>query len=156
MTSSIATTRRKLTPELIPRARELAALGLPLVAIAEACGVHRATIHRWRTEAGPEGLERDLCNAIHEGHRQGEEALVQSLFAAADRGDTRAAQWLLTHARAWRNNWSDAAALRRELNALLKEVVEAIRACDALTPDQRHRLFLTMQARGIGEEPDAE
>ena len=142
-------TRRKLSADLIPRARQLAELGMPLGAIAEAAGVHRATLHRWRSEAAAAGLERDLCDAIEGGHQAGETALVERLHAAAAQGDTRTACWLLTHCQAWRDRWSDSAAERRALAAQLQAVVGVIVAAD-LTPEQRERLLLQMQAAGVG------
>lgn len=147
--------RRKLSPEAPARARELAALGLPLGAIAEALGIHRSTLHRWRTEAAAEGLERDLSDAIHDGHQQGETALVQRLHRAAAEGDTRAAQWLLTHAPAWRDRWSDAAATRRAVADTLREVVGVLMGSD-LPPEQIERLLLALQARGLGAQPEPE
>ncbi len=148
-------TRRKLLAEGPARARELAALGLPLTSIAAALGMGRSTLHRWRTEAGPDGPERELWDAIHEGRRQGEATLVARLHKAAAEGDTRAATWLLTHAPHWRESWSDAAAERRSERRILAEVVEAIAAA-GLPSDQQTRLLLTMQASGLGIPLDSE
>ena len=141
--------RRKLTADLIPRARKLAALGLPLAAVAEGCGISRQTLHRWRTEAAAEGLERDLCDAIEEGHRDGELALLRRLHRAAADGDTKAAQWLLTHAPRWRETWSDAAADRRTERRTVALVVQAIAAAD-LPAEIETRLLLQLQAHGLG------
>jgi transposase-like protein len=153
--TATAQPRRKLSPDAPARARELAAMGLPLGAIAEALGIHRSTLHRWRSEAASEGLERDLSDAIHDGHLEGEAALLERLHRAAAGGDTRAAQWLLTHAPAWRDRWSDAAATRRAVADTLREVVAVLTASD-LPPDQIDRLLLAMQARGLGAQPEAE
>ena len=142
-------TRRKLSADLIPRARRLAELGMPLGAIAEAAGVHRATLHRWRSEATADGLERDLCDAIEGGHQAGEVALVERLHAAALSGDSRTAQWLLCHCPAWRDRWSDSAAERRALAAQLQAVVGVIVAAD-LEVAARDRLLLQLQAAGLG------
>lgn len=153
--TATAQPRRKLSPDAPARARELAAMGLPLGAIAEALGVHRATLHRWRSDAATQGLERDLCDAIQEGFQQGEQALVERLHRTAADGDTRAAQWLLTHSPRWRHRWSDAAAARRAVADTLREVVAVLTASD-LPPDQIDRLLLAMQARGLGTQPEAE
>lgn len=140
--------RRKLTADLIPRARELAALGLPLALIADALGVHRATLHRWRTEAGPEGLERDLCDAIEEGQREGILQLLGQLREAAA-SDWRAAAWALTHHPATREHFSDAGYERRAERQTLSVVCEAI-AASGLSLDDQQRLLLQLQAHGLG------
>ena len=141
--------RRKLTADLIPRARKLAALGLPLAAVAEGCGISRQTLHRWRTEAAAEGLERDLSDAIEEGHRDGELALLRRLHRAAADGDTKAAQWLLTHAPRWRETWSDAAAERRTERRTMATVLQALAAAD-LPAETETRVLLQLQAHGLG------
>ena len=146
------TAPRKLAPDASERARKLAALGLPLASIAAALGVHRATLHRWRTEAGPEGPERDLCDAIEEGRQQGEAALVERLHKLAKGGDARSAQWLLTHAPDWRENWSDAAAERRAVAASQARTLAAIDSV-GLNPEQRYRLLLALAAAGEAPLP---
>lgn len=146
--------RRKLHPDLVPRAKQLAALGLPLAVIAQALGVHRDTLRRWRSEAEPGSTEHALSAAIQEGQTEGEMALVNVILKAAQDGDTRSAQWLLTHAPAWRDNWSDAAAERRLQLALLTVVVEAI-AASRLPADLEQSVLLNLQARGLGTEPIA-
>lgn len=145
--SATAQPRRKLTADLIPRARELAALGLPLALIADALGVHRGTLHRWRTEAGPEGLERDLCDAIEEGQREGVLRLLGQLREAAA-SDWRAAAWLLTHSPATREHFSDAGYERRAIRQALATVIKAITAA-GLTPDDQMRLLLQLEAHGL-------
>lgn len=141
--------RRKLSPALIPRARKLAALGLPLAAVAEGCGISRQTLHRWRTEAAADGLERDLSDAIEEGHVAGELALLRRLHRAAADGDTKAAQWLLTHAPRWRETWSDAAAERRTERRTMALVLQALAAAD-LPAETETRVLLQLQAHGLG------
>ncbi len=143
---------RKLSPDAPARARELAALGLPLASIAAALGVHRATLHRWRTEAGSEGLERDLCDAIERGRLEGEAALVRQLHKAAADGDARTAQWLLCHAPDWRQAWSDAAAERRAVEASQARTVAVLEAAPELTPETRRMIFMRLAA--AGEHPD--
>lgn len=144
--------RRKLSPDAPARARELAALGLPLATIAAALGVHRATLHRWRTEPSDDPLVRALCDAIHAGQQAGAVALVQRLMQSAQDGDAKAAQWLLTHAPAWRDEWSDASAVRREVQAVLGTVCRVIQNSD-LTLEQQDRLALQLQAAGLGRLP---
>ena len=148
MPDATAQPRRKLSADLIPRARELAALGLPLALIADALGVHRGTLHRWRTEAGPEGLERDLCDAIEEGQREGVLRLLGQLREAAA-SDWRAAAWLLTHSPATREHFSDAGYERRAVREACAVMVKAITAT-GLKPDDQMRLLLQLQAHGLG------
>lgn len=140
--------RRKLTADLIPRARELAELGLPLALIADALGVHRGTLHRWRKEAGPEGLERDLSDAIQEGQRAGMLRLLGQIREAGA-ADWRAAAWALTHDPVAREHFSDAAAERRTERKTMGAVVDALAAA-ALTPADERRVLLQFQARGLG------
>lgn len=144
--SAPAQPRRKLTPELIPRAREMAALGLPLALIADALGVHRGTLHRWRTEAGPEGLERDLCDAIEEGQREGVLCLLGKLQQAAA-SDWRAAAWLLTHSPATREHFSDAGYERRAVRQTLAVVCKAVMAAQ-LTPEDERRVCCSWRPTG--------
>jgi hypothetical protein len=145
--------RRKLQADAPERARELAALGLPLRSIAAALGVHRATLCRWRTEAGTDGPERDLCDAIDRGRMEGETALIQRLLQAAQEGDTRAAQWLLCHSPDWRQDWSDAAAERRAVDAHAARFCDVLLACPDLTAETRHRLLLALAAAGAASLP---
>lgn len=145
----MTTHRRKLTPQLVARARSLAAAGLPLVQVAEALGIHRATLHRWRTEAGPAGLERDLCDALQGAQTEAVVALLERIRADPD---TRAARWLLTHAPAWRETWSDAGHTRRKVSEALSAVVAVILRAPELDDQQRHGLLLQLQAAGIAGE----
>lgn len=148
--------RRKLKTDAPARARELAALGLPLASIAAGIGVHRATLHRWRREAGPEGPERAVCDAIQDGYRQGEQALVEKLHKVAADGDTRSATWLLTHSPSWRESWSDAAAVRSAVQLSQKRMAEVIAVCPVLSNEQRQYLYLAMAAAGEGNHPDGQ
>ena len=140
--------RRKLRGDLPGLAHDLAALGMPLATIAKAAGVHRSTLHRWRTDAAAEGPERALSDAIKDGYRDGEMRLIQQLHDAAAKGDTSACKWLLTHAPQWRDNWSDSAAERRALQAQLSIVVRVIAEAN-LAADQRDRLLLQLAAAGL-------
>lgn len=138
----------KLNANLIERAGKLAALGWSQRAIAEACGVDESTLRMWLTNAESDNateLESALLAAIQEAATAGEEALVAKIA----NGDTRDAQWLLTHSARWRDRWSDAAATRREITNTLATVVQVIQQ-SGLTPDQQDQLLLRMQAAGLG------
>jgi transcriptional regulator with XRE-family HTH domain len=138
----------KLNQDLIQKAARLAALGWTQKAIAEACNVSEQIFTEWmRNARGPEptDLELELSAAIHEAATSGEEALAAKIAA----GDTRDAQWLLTHSARWRDRWSDAAATRREVNAVLASVVQIIQQAD-LTAEQQEKILLLMQAAGLG------
>lgn len=135
----------KLNPSLIEKAGKLAALGWSQRAIAEACGVSEQQFSEWLNSSSPTELESELSEAIQEAASAGEEALVAKIA----QGDTRDAQWLLTHSARWRERWSDAAATRRELNNLLAAVVQVVQQSD-LTPEQQDHLLLRMQAAGLG------
>lgn len=138
----------KLNANLIQKAGKLAALGWSQRAIAEACCVDESTFRMWLTNAESESateLESALLAAIQEAATAGEEALVAKIA----QGDTRDAQWLLTHSARWRDRWSDAAATRREISNTLATVVQVIQQ-SGLTPDQQDQLLLRMQAAGLG------
>jgi transcriptional regulator with XRE-family HTH domain len=137
-----------LDEALIQKAARLAALGWSQKAIAEACGVGESTLRRWLTNAESENateLEIALLAAIQEALTAGEENLVAKIA----KGDTRDAQWLLTHSARWRDRWSDAAATRREVNNVLTNVVQIIQQSE-LTQEQRDHLLLQMHAAGLG------
>lgn len=139
---------RKLNSDLIARAARLAALGWPQRNIAEACGVAEQTFSTWLTNGQSDEAteaESELCEAIREAYVQGEAAMVQKIAE----GDSRDAQWLLTHSPRWRNTWSDAAATRREVGSVLATVVQVVQQSD-LTPEQQDHLLLRMQAAGLG------
>lgn len=137
-----------LDKALIKKAARLAALGWSQRAIAQACNVAEETFCRWlkagRLESGTD-LERQLCQSIQEALTAGEENLVAKIRD----GDTRDAQWLLTHSARWRDRWSDAAATRREVNNVLTNVVQIIQQSE-LTQEQRDHLLLQMHAAGLG------
>lgn len=138
----------KLNAQLIEKAGRLAALGWSQKAIAEACGVTEEIFSIWLSNAkgeSPTELELQLFQAIQDAALEGEQALVAKIA----QGDTRDAQWLLTHSARWRDRWSDAAATRREINNTLTMVVQVIQQSD-LTPEQQDHLLLRMQAAGLG------
>lgn len=138
----------KLNAALIKKAAKYAALGFSQKAIAQACGVNEYQFCEWLSNArgdSPTNLETQLSQAIQEASTAGEQALVAKIVD----GDTRDAQWLLTHSARWRDSWSDAAATRREINNALSTVVQVIQQSD-LTPEQQNHLLLRMQAAGLG------
>lgn len=138
----------KLNQDLIKKAGRLAALGWSQKAIAEACGVTDEIFRIWLNNAqgdSPTQLELGLFGAIQEALTAGEESLVAKIRD----GDTRDAQWLLTHSARWRDRWSDAAATRREVNNVLTSVVQIIQQSE-LTQEQRDHLLLQMHAAGLG------
>jgi transcriptional regulator with XRE-family HTH domain len=138
----------KLNANLIEKAARLAALGWSQRNIAEACGVDDSTFRMWISNADTAEateLESALLAAIQEAAAAGEEALAAKIA----NGDTRDAQWLLTHSARWRDRWSDAAATRREVLNTLTTVIQVIQQSD-LTPEQQDQLLLRMQAAGLG------
>ena len=138
----------KLNQDLIKKAGRLAALGWSQKAMAEACGVSEYSFCEWLNNArgdSPTKLEAQLSQAIQDAATAGEE----SLAAKIRDGDTRDAQWLLTHSARWRDRWSDAAATRREVNNVLTSVVQIIQQSE-LTQEQREHLLLQMHAAGLG------
>lgn len=137
----------KLNEELIAKAGRLAALGWSQKAIAEACGVSEFQFSEWLNSSDPTELESQLSQAIQEAATAGEQALVAKIAE----GDTRDAQWLLTHSARWRDRWSDAAATRREVTNTLSTVVQILQQSD-LTPEQQNNLLLRMQAAGLSPQ----
>ena len=141
-----------LTPELLATVSELADRGLPLDMIADAINVNRKTCARWVREVdnGDDSeLKKQFRALILKAEQNLAASLVGSVRQAAVDGDSRAATWMLTHHPAMRDTWSDAAATRREVQAVLQTVVQTIQASD-LTPEQQDHLLLRMQAAGLG------
>lgn len=141
-------THRKLNAELIERMAKLRKIGFTHKNIAETCGISHEVLSRWLSNGKSDratALESQLSQAMQEACYAGAQELAQRIFD----GDTRDAQWLLTHSPVWRDTWSDAAATRREVTKALTAVVQVIQASD-LTPEQQERLLLRMSAAGIG------
>lgn len=144
--------RRKLTAEKVKRAEELTALGLPMLSIAQALGVNRCTLREWIAaglEPNASELESALAAAIQRGRVEGEERLLQHLHKMAEKGDTRAATWLLSHSPRWRGEWSDAAHARREVQRVVQMFVQALEQDSTLLPTQRERVLLFVRAQGL-------
>jgi transposase-like protein len=146
----------EITPAMIARAEELAAEGLPQSSIAAGLGVSHATFYKWvdlaKTGTGDDS-HVEFLDAIQRGTLRGEQQLLGFIRAKAAEGESRDAQWLLTHSPRWRNTWSDAAATRREVQRTVSEVVAAIEATPGLPVEQRRAVLLSLAARGIGADP---
>jgi transposase len=143
----------EITSDHIARAEELAAEGLPQASIAAGLGVSYDTLNRWlklAREGGGDDSHRQICAAIQRGTLRGEQQLLGFIRAKAAEGESRDAQWILTHSPRWRDTWSDAAAARREVQRTMNEVVAAIEATPGLPPEQREAVLLSLAARGIG------
>lgn len=141
-----------LTPDLVEEAAQLAADGLPIPQIASGLGISERTIHRWvkeAEEAEEDSLHFRFRQAIHRAYdRIGAEHL-RNLREQSANGSTHAATWWLTHHPRFRDQFSDAAATRREVASTLATVVQVVQQSD-LTPEQQDHLLLRMQAAGLG------
>ena len=152
----------KLTTELVKKAKQEAAHGLPLAMIADRLGIGRATAKTWVKNAeskGEESLEYQFRAAIFIADAEECKNLVTSLRDAAippppPEGAERkapnlwAATWLLTHHPRLRDHFSDAAAERRTERKTIAAVVDAIAAA-GLTPEDESRVLLHLNARGL-------
>lgn len=147
---------RHLTPEVVARARDLAADGLPLASIAAGCGVGYSSLRWWLKRARDgEGsdLELALLSAMQEGAADGERELLGRIRGAAA-AEWKAAAWLLSHSPRWREHFSDAGYERRAERQTLAAVVQAITATGLTLEDQR-RLLLQLRAHALGApEPE--
>jgi hypothetical protein len=142
----------KLTPELVEQACTLAKQGLPIGMICQQIGISDRSAYRWlkdAEESPDDSLEARFCRAIHESGAKLVKTQLNNLHFQAENGSTQAATWLLTHHPAAREHFSDAAATRREVQAVLLTVVQTIQGSD-LTPEQQDHLLLRMQAAGLG------
>ena len=147
----------EITPKLIALAEQLASEGLPQASIAAGLGVCHATFIKWmnlgRDQSG-DASHVEIFEAVQRGTLRGEQHLLGIIRAKAAEGESRDAQWLLTRSPRWRENWSDGAATRREVQRTMNEVVAAIEATPGLPPEQREAVLLSLAARGIGGTPD--
>ena len=141
----------KLTPELLQRARELSAQGLPIGLICQQLGVNHATAWRWMQAAGEDGdeLKVQFRKAIDESAVSLAKVQLSNLRDQAADGSTQAATWLLTHHPATRDHFSDAAAERKTERRTMATVLDAVAAA-GLPADLERNLLLQMQARGLG------
>jgi hypothetical protein len=142
---------RILNAELIEKATGLAALGLPVPSIAEGCGVSPAGFRAWlqrAREGSGTALEVALLERIQAAQVDAEQSLLLRVLSHSSQ-DWRAAAWCLTHHPRHREQWSDAAATRREVQRVLGQVVAGIESC-RLPEVQKQELLLNLAARGIG------
>lgn len=145
----------KLTPELVARARKIAAEGLPIDMIADRLEIGRRTAHTWMQNAdhkGKNSLEYQFRQAILLSDTEQCSNLLSGLRKSADNGNPWSATWLLTHHPRLRDHFSDAAAERKTERKTVATVLEAIAAA-GLPPDMERTLLLQMQARGLGAAP---
>ena len=143
-----------LTAEMVAAAAEVAAKAPTLRAIGHALGVRPGTVRDWiRKGEAPDAppLHAAFSAAIHGALAQAETALVAKIAA----GEPRDAAWLLTHSPFFRDDWSDAAAVRREVSRVMAEVCTVIES-SGLSAEEQTRLLLAMQARGIGIQLEGE
>jgi len=140
----------KLDEELIQKVYTLAGMGLPNKSIAAGVGVSYRVLHQWLSnaqtdDATPEELQ--LFQAMRQGALAGEATLISRLHRQAE-SDPKCSTWLLSHSPKWRDQWSDSAQVRRELNKLAGIVVLALEQTESLTPEQRREVLLRIQAQG--------
>jgi hypothetical protein len=139
----------KLNADVIEKVRFLCEYGAPLEHIAPAVGVTYESIRQWLANAkGPDATPQEvaLSVAIHEGRAKGGLRLVSKIAESADNGDTKDAQWLLTHAPAYRKHYSDNAAVSKAFSDGVQAAVQGLQAA-GLTPDQERAVLLQISAR---------
>jgi hypothetical protein len=139
----------KLNDDVIKKVRFLAEYGAPLEHIAPAVGVTYESIRQWLANAnGPNPTDQELAlsAAINEGRAAGGLRLVSKIAESADNGDTRDAQWLLTHAPAYRRHYSDNAAVTRAFTDGVLAAVQGLQAA-GLSPEQERAVLLQISAR---------
>jgi hypothetical protein len=139
----------KLNDDVIKKVRFLAEYGAPLEHIAPAVGVSFQAMKAWIANAKGEDAtdyEKALLAAVNEGRAAGGLRLVSKIAESADNGDTRDAQWLLTHAPAYRRHYSDNAAVTRAFTDGVLAAVQGLQAA-GLSPEQERAVLLQISAR---------
>lgn len=140
---------RKLNDDVIKKVRFLAEFGAPLEHLAPAAGVSYVTLWQWLKNAkgpNPTPEEIKLLKAIEEGRAAGGMRLIGKVAEAAENNDLKATTWMLTHSPAFRDHYSDAAAIERYRREGIEMAVQAI--IDAgLPPDREHDLLLRISAK---------
>lgn len=139
----------KLNDDVIKKVRFLAEYGAPLEHIAPAAGVTYESIRQWLANAkgpNPTPEEIALSVAINEGRSKGGMRLIGKVAEQADEGDFKAATWMLTHSPAFRDHYSDNAAVNRARQEGIEAVLQAI-AEAGLAPDQERDLLLRITAK---------
>ena len=147
----------KLNDDVINKVRVLAEFGAPLEHIAPAAGISYGTIWQSLKNAkgpNPTPEEIKLSEAIEAGRAAGGMRLIGKVAEQADNGDLKAATWMLTHSPAFRDHYSDAAALTRARQEGIEMVIQAIADAN-LPPDEEQNLLLRIKARtGHSSEPN--
>ena len=139
----------KLNDDVIKKVRFLAEYGAPLEHIAPAAGVSYPLIWQSLKNAkgpNPTPEELKLLEAIEAGRAAGGMRLIGKVAEQADEGDFKAATWMLTHSPAFRDHYSDNAAVNRAKEETVGAVVAAI--ADAGLPRETERdLLLRITAK---------
>lgn len=139
----------KLNDDVINKVRALAEFGAPLEHIAPAAGISYGTIWQSLKNAkGPDPTpeELKLSEAIEAGRAAGGMRLIGKVAEQADNGDLKAATWMLTHSPAFRDHYSDAAALNRAKQEGIEMAIQAIAEAN-LPPDVERDVLLRITAR---------
>ena len=139
----------KLNDDVINKVRVLAEFGAPLEHIAPAAGISYGTIWQSLKNAkgpNPTPQELKLSEAIEAGRAAGGMRLIGKVAEQADSGDLKAATWMLTHSPAFRDHYSDAAALNRAKQETVGAVVDAI-AGAGLSRETERDLLLRITAK---------
>ena len=139
----------KLNDDVIKKVRILAEYGAPLEHIAPAAGISYPLI--WQSLKNAKGPtptpeELKLLEAIETGRAAGGMRLIGKVAEQADGGDFKAATWMLTHSPAFRDHYSDAAALNRARQEGIEAAVQGLQAA-GLTPEQERNVLLQISAR---------
>jgi len=143
----------KLNAELIQKVRYLSEFGAALEHIAPAVGVSYEALHMWlRNAKGDDPTEEEiqLLQALNEGRATGAHKFVNIITSCAEDGDSKSAQWMLTHSPAYRRQYSDNAAANRARIEGIEAAVTAIAEAN-LTPEQERTILLRIQAK-TGQE----
>lgn len=138
----------KLNDDVIKKVRVLAEYGAPLEHIAPAAGISYGTIWQSLKNAkGPDPTpeELKLSEAIEAGRAAGGMRLIGKVAEQADNGDLKAATWMLTHSPAFRDHYSDAAALNRARQEGIEMAMQALSNAN-MPPDQERDLLLRIAA----------
>jgi len=139
----------KLNDDVIKKVRFLAEFGAPLQHIAPAAGVSYDLLWQSLKNAkGPDPTPEEikLSEAIEAGRAAGGMRLINKIAEQAENGDMKASTWMLTHAPAFREHYSDNAAATRARQEGIEAAVQAI-AEAGLTPEQERDLLLRITAK---------
>ena len=147
---------RKLNDDVIKKVRILAEFGAPLQHIAPAAGISYRLLHDAVSNARQgKGTHQEvqLLQAIEEGRAKGGMRLIGKVAEQADSGDLKAATWMLTHSPAFRDHYSDSAAINRARQEGVEMTLRAL--LDANLPKDLERdLLLRIKAQTGYATPD--